>query len=69
MILHPSFLMVPDDSLENTRRRILDREPYALHGVSSCFNPDCSSCNQWKQWARDLASVNREIQERNNKKA
>lgn len=69
MILYPSFLMVPDDSLENARRRLLEREPFTLHSVADCWNPNCESCNQWKRWAREVTTLEQEITERSNKKA
>lgn len=71
MILRPNFDQISLEGLYNRRRGLLMSEPHGLHSVTSCWNPDCSSCNQWKTWAQELAEVGRQIEARTitNKKA
>lgn len=69
MILVPNFERVPEEALQSTLSRLLKREPFGLHSVVDCWNPECPSCKAWKAWAREVRDLNNEIDKRFNKKA
>lgn len=68
MILTPNFGAIPEERQALALRRLLDREPYTLHSVAQCWNKECTSCNQWKAWARQVRELHAQI-EATNKKA
>ena len=50
-----------------TRRQLIQSEPPG-HNTLECRNPaTCPECENWREWARQLVQVNREIVKRETK--
>jgi hypothetical protein len=50
-----------------SRRQLIHEEP-ANHNPLECGNPaTCPKCIQWREWAKQLVQINREIAERESK--
>ncbi|HSS99940.1 MAG TPA: hypothetical protein VLK33_23055 [Terriglobales bacterium] len=67
MTLQPSTLYATDTNLERRRRALINSEPARDHEILDCWNPDCPSCQRWREWAKQIAEVNGEIKTRQSK--
>lgn len=49
------------------QRQLIHNEP-PQHNPLECRNPEtCPACQKWREWAKQLVTVNREIVERESK--
>lgn len=65
MNLQPDYeLYATDANLERRRHDLINTEPEREHSILDCWNPNCESCKQWREWAGQVKAVNIAIRNR-----
>lgn len=64
MTLQLSYLFATNSALTRRMRDLINAEPARDHEILDCWNPECESCERWRQWAGQLREVNTEIKNR-----